>query len=388
MKIPFSLPPGGFDAEAINDTIERALKAAGLDTRTGPLRDATETIRRALGGTGGTGQDEREASAEAPIDVSARWLDQAFEAPDEAAPPTADDTGPGRFDWHRHQGPDGSRRYRLYVPAGLPSAAPLVVMLHGCTQSPDDFALGTRMNRLADVHGLVVAYPEQPAQANSSKCWNWFLPTDQQRNGGEPALIAGIAREVTARHGIDANRVFVAGLSAGAAMAVVMGQTHPDVFAAIGVHSGLPFASAHDVASALKAMKGGRARGAVSALHETARTSSQPVPLIVFHGDRDHTVQASNAAEVVRQAVQAHAPRGLSVDAVTSAAGSGAQRGHTRTLHRDAQGRVWVESWTVHGAGHAWSGGDARGSFTDPRGPDASGEMLRFFLSQAPAPAV
>lgn len=384
MKIPFSLPPGGFDAEAINDTIERALKAAGLDTRTGPVRDATETIRRALAGTGGAGHEGHEASSEAPIDVSARWVDQAFEAPDEAAPPTSDDTEPGRFDWHQHLGPGGSRRYRLYVPAGLPSAAPLVVMLHGCTQSPDDFALGTQMNRLADVHGVVVAYPEQPAHANSSNCWNWFLSKDQQRDGGEPEIIAGIAREVTARHGIDADRVFVAGLSAGAAMALVMGETHPDVFAAVGVHSGLPFASAHDVPSALKAMKGGRGRGPFPVASGTTRTSTQPVPVIVFQGDRDHTVQATNAAEIVRQAVQSHAPRDLSVDVVTSAAGSEAQRGHTRTLHRDAQGRVWVESWTVHSAGHAWSGGDARGSFTDPRGPNASGAMLRFFLSQSP----
>lgn len=383
MKLPFTPPPTGFDAEAISDTIERALKAAGLDTRTGPVRDATETIRRALSGTGGAGHERREASAEAPIDVSARWVDQAFEAPDEAAPPIPDDIDQGRFDWHRHQGPSGSRRYRLYVPAGLSDAAPLVVMLHGCTQSPDDFALGTQMNRLADVHGVVVAYPEQPAHANSSNCWNWFLSKDQQRDGGEPSIIAGIAREVTARHCIDADRVFVAGLSAGAAMALVMGETHPDVFAAVGVHSGLPFASAHDVPSALKAMKGGRGRGPFPAASGTTRTSIQPVPVIVFHGDRDHTVQATNAAEILRQAVQAHAPRGLSVDVVTSTAGSAAERGHTRTLHRDAQGRIWVESWTVHGAGHAWSGGDARGSFTDPRGPDASGEMLRFFLSHS-----
>ena len=367
-----------FDAHAIQQTIERALASAGLDSSSGPMHDVTETIRRALSPAALTPVVPPD---EAVIDVEARVVGV--------------DSATGSFQAFDFRNAAGQRRYKLYVPAGAPTAPrPLVVMLHGCTQSADDFAAGTRMNRLADEHGFLVVYPEQSPQANPSKCWNWFQPQDQQRDTGEPSLIAGIVREVVARHDADPRRIFVAGLSAGAAMAVVLGETHPELFAGIGVHSGLPYRSACDIPSAMAAMKGGKS-GLASlqprpgAGKSPARTASQAVPLIMFHGDRDHTVQSSNGEEIVRQAEVAYAAR-HGGDPLTITAEQGTSPGgrrYSRTLHARGTGEVQLESWTLHGAGHAWSGGDAGGSYTDAKGPDASREMVRFFLSLAPVGA-
>jgi poly(hydroxyalkanoate) depolymerase family esterase len=296
----------------------------------------------------------------------------------------------------------GSRRYKVHVPARPFDAPPaMIVMLHGCTQSADDFAAGTQMNRLADEHGFLVVYPEQPADANASKCWNWFQPKDQRRDAGEPSLIAGIARAVAERQGADPQRIFVAGLSAGAAMAVVLGETYPELFAGVGVHSGLPYGCAHDIPSALAAMKGGRGAvagrkpapgtGTGTAAARTAK-AAQAVPVIVFHGDRDHTVQQTNAVRIVQQARDAYAARSVQTgDAglrVTTASGVMPDgRRFTRSVDADANGHSRIESWTLHGAGHAWSGGHASGSYTDSAGPDASAEMARFFLALTPAGA-
>ena len=263
--------------------------------------------------------------------------------------------------------PEGRRDYRLYVPATADPSAPrpLLVMLHGCTQSADDFACGTRMNQLADAHGVLVAWPEQPSSANPSRCWNWFNAADQARDRGEPALLAGIARQVIAAHAVDPQRVFVAGLSAGAATAVTLGQLYPDLFAAVGVHSGLAAGSARDMASAFGAMRTGAAGSRALAAVRT----------IVFHGDADGTVAPSNAAQVLDQAaageaLEADVERGRSAGGVT----------YARTRHRDRAGRVVLEHWDVQGMGHAWSGGSGAGSYTAPDGPDASDAMLRFFL--------
>jgi poly(hydroxyalkanoate) depolymerase family esterase len=264
----------------------------------------------------------------------------------------------------------------------------MMVMLHGCTQSADDFATGTQMNRLADEHGFLVVYPEQAAHANASKCWNWFKPQDQLRGAGEPSLIAGIVREVAQQHGADPRRIFVAGLSAGAAMAVVLGETYPELFAGVGAHSGLPYGSAHDIPSALAAMKGGRSSiaGLKSVPGEAGaprRKAVQAVPVIVFHGDRDHTVQQTNGAQIVRQAQEAHdaTAEGHTLRASTQAGVASGGRRFSRTVHADREGQVRIESWTLHGAGHAWSGGHAGGSYTDGTGPDASAEMVRFFMA-------
>jgi poly(hydroxyalkanoate) depolymerase family esterase len=263
-----------------------------------------------------------------------------------------------------HSGSAGTRGYRLYVPASLAAAPALLVMLHGCTQSPEDFAAGTRMNALAEKHGFLVAYPGQTQAANAQKCWNWFNAADQGRDRGEPALIAGIVRDVLREHGADPKRVFVAGLSAGGAAAAIMGQTYPELFAGVGVHSGLACGAARDMPGAFAAMRQGG-----------AGQPGRPVPTIVFHADRDTTVHPRNGEQVMAQA----AAPGLRA---TTARGQ-VPGGHafTRTTHADAAGRVVQEQWLVHGGGHAWSGGNSAGSYTDARGPDASAEMVRFFLA-------
>ncbi len=255
----------------------------------------------------------------------------------------------------------GTRTYRLYVPRRLAAPAPLVVMLHGCTQDAGDFAIGTGMNALAEEMGFLVAYPNQTRSHNPSSCWNWFNPRDQRRDQGEPGILAGLTRAIMADYEVDPRLVFVAGLSAGGAMAAVMGATYPDLFTAIGVHSGLAHGSASDVVSAFAAMRGDA---------NSRRPDVPPqIRTIVIHGAADTTVHPSNAMEIVA---------GLTADRSTDVPASG--RSATRTVLRDAGGNAVAEHWLIHGAGHAWAGGHPDGSYTDPEGPDASREMLRFFL--------
>ncbi|TDH62003.1 PHB depolymerase family esterase [Dankookia rubra] len=275
----------------------------------------------------------------------------------------------------------GSRGYKLYIPGrhrGQP--VPLVVMLHGCTQSPDDFAAGTRMNALAEEHGCLVVYPGQTQAANAQKCWNWFSPGDQRRDLGEPALIAGITRQVMRDHAVDPRRVYVAGLSAGGAAAAIMGQAYPELYAAVGVHSGLACGAARDMPSAFAAMRQGAPAAQQAHRGVTPDDHRRIVPTIVFHADKDHTVNPRNADQVIAQSA-------ASGDLRTEVLRGQVQGGHryTRTLHTDAGGKPVLEQWLVHGGGHAWSGGSPAGSYTDPRGPDASREMLRFFLEHPQA---
>jgi poly(hydroxyalkanoate) depolymerase family esterase len=245
----------------------------------------------------------------------------------------------------------GTRFYKLYIPARYRGQAlPLVVMLHGCKQTPDDFAAGTRMNELAEEKGFLVAYPAQAWRANVERCWNWFREHHQGRDAGEPALIAGITRQVIARYNVDADRVYIAGLSAGGSMAAVMAATYPELYAAIGIHSGLPYASARGAASALSAMKWKRMGAPVP---------PPSLPTIVFHGDADTTVHPSNGEYAMEQA--------------SSESGEAGGRSYTRTRSRA------FEHWLIHGGGHAWSGGDGSAPYADAKGPDASREMLRFF---------
>ncbi|SAK91833.1 PHB depolymerase family esterase [Caballeronia hypogeia] len=282
----------------------------------------------------------------------------------------------GHFSARRYTSAAGQRNYKLYVPSCYrDEPLPLLVMLHGCTQDADDFAAGTRMNILAETHGFMVVYPIQPQGANTSKCWNWFRPMDQQRDQGEPSLIAGMTREVMAQHNVDSKRVYVAGLSAGGAMAAIMAQRYPDLYAAAGVHSGLPVGCAHDLPSALAAMRGGKSKAKAGKVGRTnvADTAPPQRPMIVFHGDADATVHPVNATELVR---------GFTVDSATperrSSVDTGARK-HTVRQMTSAKG-IAAELWTIHGAPHAWSGGSSNGSYTDPAGPDASAEMVRFFL--------
>lgn len=271
----------------------------------------------------------------------------------------------------------GSRSYKLYVPSAHDGVRPLplVVMLHGCTQSPDDFAAGTRMNALAEEHGCLVVYPAQSPSANNSRCWNWFSPADQQRDRGEPSLIAGITRQVMRDYPVDPRRVHVAGLSAGGAAAAIMGAAYPDLYAAVGVHSGLACGAASDVPSAFAAMRqGGMARRMPAGRPGASR---RIVPTIVFHGDRDKTVHPVNGDQVV---AQSQAVAGVKLRKRVEEGRVPGGRSYSRAIHEDASGRAVVEQWIVRGAGHAWSGGSRDGSYTDPQGPDASREMLRFFL--------
>ena len=263
----------------------------------------------------------------------------------------------------------GSRSYKLFIPSGYQrgQTLPLVVMLHGCTQSPDDFAAGTRMNFIAEEQNCLVVYPAQPGGANPSKCWNWFRAADQRRDEGEPSLIAGITRQVMRDYSIDPKRVFVAGLSSGGAAAAIMGATYGDLYAAVGIHSGLACGAATDMPSAFTAMRNG-GKGARPA------ATGPAIPTIVFHGDRDATVHPDNGAHVVEQAIGATRTQ-KKVHRGQIPGG----HGYTRTTYVDGQREI-LEHWNIHGASHAWSGGSPAGSYTDGEGPDATKEMLRFFL--------
>jgi poly(hydroxyalkanoate) depolymerase family esterase len=265
--------------------------------------------------------------------------------------------------------PAGSRDYRLYIPSNREGGLrPLIVMLHGCKQDPVDFALGTRMNTIADEHGMFVLYPAQPHRANAMSCWNWFNPKDQNRDSGEPTILGGMTRQVIGQHNIDPERVFVAGLSAGGAMAAVLGATYPDIYAAIGVHSGLPYKAANDVVSAFAAMRGEANGNIAGGIIPRIRT-------IVFHGDADQTVHPSNATRLI--SAQAQPGDVLELELA-------GDQTYTRKVMRDPCGNIWNEYWLVHGGRHGWSGGSSEGSFTDARGPDASREMVRFFLDAVP----
>lgn len=365
---------------SLNPSLQHAMRLM----QSGDLQAATRAIQQGLaaGGSSKARNDETFHSTDARptsgvIEGEFSVVHPDVNADKHSDTASTDSRTQGLFESRRFVGDAGELDYKLYVPAGLDTAnAPLLLMLHGCTQSPDDFARGTRMNALADAHGYVVAYPEQSSARNPNRCWNWFRTSDQQRESGEPALLSGLTRQLIETHRLDERRVYVAGLSAGGAMAAVLANTHPDIYAAIGVHSGLPIGLASDVPSAFAAMRsGGKRRKS----NKPNRTSRQ-VPAIVFHGDNDTTVHPSNghgviANSIANSAVDASAATSDHIEHGVAAGG----RPYARTVHRLSDGRIAAEHWIVEGAGHAWSGGDAAGSYTDPNGPDASAQMLRFF---------
>ena len=383
--------PGAMASEVadISETIRRALAAAGLNGPSEPLQGTGHTVRQTL-------PSANLNTRRAPTSrkgVLKHLLGKLPARPPKlpgvqsASTAPAEQALPGQFASRSFAGPAGALQYKLYIPSNYAARSnktyPLIVMLHGCKQSPDDFAAGTRMNALAEKHGFLVAYPAQPVAANGSKCWNWFRAEDQGRDLGEPSLIAGITREVVARYRVDERRIFVAGLSAGAAMAVVLGATYPDLYAGVGAHSGVAYGVAHDMPSAFSAMRSGSLGPGVTnmpGVHPPQRSVALSVPTIVFHGDRDNTVHMQNGVEIVEHATASGKgkPR-LTLNTERGVASDGGT--FTRTVYKDGN-RPFVEYWLLHGAGHAWSGGSPNGSFTDAHGPDASSEMIRFFYSQ------
>ena len=279
---------------------------------------------------------------------------------------------PGSFVDGQFASPHGALYYKLYTPKGSARRRlPLVVMLHGCTQSAADFAAGTRMNSLADELGFLVLYPQQSMKANMGRCWNWHRPGDQKRGRGEPATIAALTLHAIAMCRANPARIYIAGISAGGSAASIIGAAYPDLYVAVGVHSSIPRGNVTNVASAMAAMRNGGAAN-------SGRTV-RPLPTIVFHGDGDKVVHPSNAGGFLAHLQQSSSrPLGSCTEQGRSAGG----RAFTRTMYRHGAGAVLLEEWTIHGGGHAWSGGSAAGSHTDPAGPDASREMLRFFLAR------
>lgn len=306
-----------------------------------------------------------------------RWSRRARSVDNRVVEYSSDIREAGLFLWKAVGDGAATLDYKLYVPTSYSTStrgAPLIVMLHGCTQDPDDFALGTRMNVVAEEQGALVAYPQQSAHANGQKCWNWFRPEDQLRNSGEPERIAAATRAVISDYRVDPRRVFIVGMSAGGAMAVIMGRTYPDLFCGVGVHSGLPYRCANNVVSALSVMRDARTAQSSANASIEYRT-----PMIVFRGSADHTVNPANGDAIVRQTVRdwpASAALSRESQILISRDGMTSER----TIYRQAGGQVALESWLIRNGGHRWSGGDARGSHTDVNGPDASAEIMRFFL--------
>ncbi len=264
---------------------------------------------------------------------------------------------------------------KLFIPRNLPAKPPLLVLLHGCGQSADEFATATRMAEHAEVAGFLAFFPVQCTLRNAGRCWNWFVPDHQRRGAGEPALIAHAVREIASAHDVDRRRIYVGGLSAGGAMAVIMGRVYPDLFAAVGVHSGVAYGVAVDAASALDTMRRGPEPRSEKVIGPRA-------PTIVFHGDADNTVHQSNGKRIIEHCV------GDTSDGCRARQFEGDGREYVQTVFTGARGQVCAEHWEISEGGHAWSGGQAGASFSDPSGPDASEEMLRFFGSQRLRPRV
>jgi poly(hydroxyalkanoate) depolymerase family esterase len=294
-----------------------------------------------------------------------------------------------------------SRDYRLFVPKDYTEgkSMPLVVMLHGCAQDPESFAAGTRMNRIADEHGFFVLYPRQTRLANPYSCWNWYDPRTQAR-GGEAAIVMAMVDEVVGRYGIDADRIYVAGVSAGGAFTSILASCYSDVFAAAAVHSGFPFGVADGPISAMRVMEKAYpydSDRAGKAAFDCRGSGRRAIPVLVIHGTRDDKVLPKAAGDAVKQFAQVEdlCDDGQDNDSVAATRLVNElvpeQAGKTRayqvsTFARD--GKPMLQEVMVTGLGHGWSGGDdgrenpadkVKYPYNDPLGPDASRMIWRFF---------
>jgi poly(hydroxyalkanoate) depolymerase family esterase len=348
------------------------VKSIHFWTSSGPIQDKVNMNLFNFGATSRPAQAARLSSA---TDLVQRTLAQhGLTAPNSVLNglSTAQMSSDGTLiDGNTFTCPQGSRAYRTYVPTSAnDGVAGVIMMLHGCTQSSGDFEAGTGMHALAEAHRLVIVYPGQSLGDNAQTCWNWFRRGDQRHGIGEPAILTALAKQITDQHNVKPHNTYVAGLSAGAAMAVVLGETYPDVFAAVGAHSGLPFGAATDITSAFAAMTG-------TAVARTVESNGPQTRTIVFHGTADTTVDPSNSDAIARDVLD-RAPR-QTIDTTTRGETGG--RSWTRRIVAAQNNAAVLEQWTVEGLGHAWSGGSPKGSFTDAGGPDASAQMVRFFLN-------
>lgn len=354
---------------------QQLMNQAVQQTQSGNLTEAVASIQAAL--RGGAPPVRTQDDQSDVIDVEAYEIPETSEVhqaetavPEKTAkpirkPPVSGDT----FITGSFQNSAGQRNYKLYIPPNVgDKPLPLVVMLHGCTQDADDFAAGTAMNQAALTQGFYVLYPTQSAKFNPQKCWNWFKHNHQQRGRGEPLILSGMTNEVIRLHNIDTKRVYVAGLSAGGAMAATLASVYPDLYAAVGVHSGLAPGAASSFISALSVMK--------DPVVPSSVPSGSGIPTIVFHGDRDATVHPDNAQRVIEASVgsSAHVET-LQIPSTRN------KHDSTKYVYRNSKKNIIAERWEIHGAGHAWSGGTKNGTYTDQAGPDATTEMLRFFFN-------
>ena len=358
----------------------QAMRKATRLTGVGKLMDATRLIQRALSSAEPQVRRSPESAANDPqaggvVDVPPQVI--ILSAPSQPGTNTVTPQ-PGRkasFTKHQFVFDGKTYPYRLYIPAAPALDAsgakpmPLVVLLHGCKQDALDFSNGTAMNALAEEHQAMVLYPEQITSANAMRCWNWFEPAHQKAARGEPGMIAALTQQTVQQHGGDPQRVYIAGLSAGGAMAAVVSSLYPGIFAAVGVHSGLAAGAAQDVVSAFAAMRSG------------AKGRTAPViPTIVFHGTADKTVHPDNGDHITDAALAALKASGLELVKTQGTPGQKGEENAGRVVYSTADGKSYIENWRIDDGTHAWSGGDAAGSYTDPDGPSASAAMLTFFL--------
>jgi poly(hydroxyalkanoate) depolymerase family esterase len=276
-----------------------------------------------------------------------------------------------------------ARGYQLYFPTGYrqDERLPLVVMLHGCKQDAESFAASTRFNGLADRDRYLVLYPEQPRRANPYRCWNWFDPSSHKGNG-EVAIIAGMVSKVAAEQNVDSSRVYLAGLSAGGALASALASCHAEMFAACAIHSGMMFQAASSPAAALPAMRDGSQRSPNQAgedAYELSGSKVHSMPVLVIQGDADETVHPINAKQIVAQflAMNKDALARNTPPRTTEKSDGSGYRYETRDY--GAEVSPVLRHITVKGMGHGWSGGNANYPYNDARGPNASEMILEFF---------